>query len=93
MAQTAKKSATPYVVKAACIVAKINSETGEGYLYRGMVLPDGVPDEEIERLADMGLIESKAKADKTAAKKAAARKATTPKDESVDETQRPPAET
>lgn len=46
-----------YRVKAACVVAKVNSETGEGYFYRDAILPDGVPPEEAERLEELGLVE------------------------------------
>ncbi len=46
-----------YVVAAACVVAKTNSETGEGYYYRHAILPAGVPQEEKDRLVAAGLVE------------------------------------
>ena len=46
-----------YRVKAGGLVAKMSSETGEGYLYRGDLVPAGVPADEVERLLDLGLIE------------------------------------
>lgn len=45
-----------YVVTAACVVAKTNSDTGEGYYYRDAILPDGVPAAEKKRLAEAGLV-------------------------------------
>lgn len=45
-----------YVVKAACVVAKTNSETGEGYYYRDAILPAGVPQAEKDRLVEAGLV-------------------------------------
>lgn len=45
-----------YVVTAACVVAKTNSETGEGYYYRDAILPAGVPAAEKKRLAEAGLV-------------------------------------
>lgn len=46
-----------YVVTAGGLVAKVSSETGEGYFYRGDILPAGVPAAEVKRLAEMGLVE------------------------------------
>lgn len=45
-----------YVVTAACVVAKTDSETGEGYYYRDAILPAGVPAAEKKRLVEAGLI-------------------------------------
>lgn len=45
-----------YIVKAACVVAKLASDTGEGYFYRGALLPSGVPAAEKKRLVEAGLV-------------------------------------
>lgn len=45
-----------HVVVAACVVAKTNSDTGEGYYYRDAILPAGVPVAEKQRLVDAGLV-------------------------------------
>lgn len=47
-----------YVVVAACVVAKTNSDTGEGYYYRDAILPAGVPAAEKQRLVDAGLVKA-----------------------------------
>lgn len=50
--------AAQYVVVAACVVAKTNSDTGEGYYYRDAILPSGVPVAEKQRLVDAGLVKA-----------------------------------
>jgi len=45
-----------YRVTAGCVVAKVASDTGEGYFYQGAVLPDGVSQQEKERLVAIGLV-------------------------------------
>lgn len=45
-----------YVVVAGGLVAKMTNDTGEGYLYRGDLVPEAVPEEEVKRLEKMGLI-------------------------------------
>lgn len=45
-----------YIVTAACVVAKTDSETGEGYYYRDAILPAGVPAAEKKRLVEAGLV-------------------------------------
>lgn len=49
---------TNYVVTAACVVAKVKSDNGEGYFYRNAILPDGVPAAEKKRLVEAGLVEA-----------------------------------
>lgn len=80
-----------YVVTAACVVAKTNSETGEGYYYRDAILPAGVPGAEKKRLVEAGLVkvadeepaatdpEAEAQAAKADAEAAEAAKATAAK--------------
>jgi hypothetical protein len=48
--------ADTYVVVAGGLVAKMTNDTGEGYLYKGDLVPEAVPEEEVERLEEMGLI-------------------------------------
>lgn len=62
-----------YRVTAACVVAKVQSDTGEGYFYRDAVLPDGVSAEECKRLEALGLVE-KEKESRSTAKKTVASK-------------------
>jgi len=45
-----------HVVTAAGLVAKMQNDTGEGYLYRGDVVPAAVSKTEVKRLLDLGLI-------------------------------------
>jgi hypothetical protein len=58
-----------YVVVAGGLVARMESETGEGYLYKGDRVPDGVPADEIERLAGLGLIATEEDAAKAEAER------------------------
>ncbi|UYG15769.1 hypothetical protein BRM3_08935 [Brachybacterium huguangmaarense] len=64
-------------VKAACVVVKLFGQ--DRYLYKGAVLPDGVPAADITRLSNTGLIvevadvaAEKAKVEQEAAEKAKA---------------------
>ncbi|MEE6295193.1 hypothetical protein [Georgenia wangjunii] len=43
-----------YVVTAACVVVPVNG--AERYLYKGVVLPDGVTAKDRDRLVDVGLV-------------------------------------